>query len=122
MKRTVYNYENIVIKHLRSLGEPYPKSRKHELTVKTGWFVDGLCYLYFKYKLQHYGWPLRPRGFNVFIEPEISFISVRTGIAPLGRYPAIDWELVYIRGAHTYTKLMQGLPRSVGFLLSLNIS
>jgi hypothetical protein len=58
-----------------------------------------------------------PRGFNVFIEPIFPFISERAGIAPSGRYPAIDRELVYIRGAHTYTKLMQGLPRSVGFIL-----
>ena len=67
-----------------------------------------------------HGWPLRPRGFQcLFIEPEFPFISERAGIAPLGRYPAIDRELVYIRGAHTYTKLVQGLPRSVGFLLFL---
>lgn len=89
-----------IIKYIRWLGEPYPKPRQHELTVKAGRFVDGLCLRI--YMLRH-GWPLRPRGFDVFIEPEFPFISERAGIAPLGRYPAIDRELVYIRGAHTYT-------------------
>ncbi len=84
--------------------------------------MDGLCLFLFYIYMLRYGWPLRPRGFNLLIEPKFPFISERAGVAPLGRYPAIDRELVYIRGAHTYTHLLQELPRYVGFLPFLNIS
>ena len=56
---------------IRRLGEPYPKPRRHELTVKAGRFVDGLCQLHI-YVLRH-GWPLRPRGFSDF-KPSPNFL------------------------------------------------
>ena len=41
-------------------------------------------------------------------------VKGKAGVVPLGQHPAVDWELVYIRDAHTYTQLMQGLPKPAG--------
>jgi hypothetical protein len=51
------------IKCIRWLVEPYPKPRQHELTVKAGRFVDGLCHIFICCGTAgHYA----PGGFNVY--------------------------------------------------------